>query len=245
MNVFSVRPPRIAPPVCHGLRLKSVPPPDPEPTPVPAPSFPPVYPAHHPAPRGAAAREVTGHDGSSTETTGARDRQSDPPPRGTSSAYLISARHEPIKVDWDAAPSAEELDECDFIEVYEVDIDDLGATNEVRACAQQEAQRLEPVLPQPLLREVTPLPAEPPLSVRPPVIVRPEPELRMTKKNERERIDPASARYIVSPGSRAGEVILRALGPGEPPPFGIPIAKLAPSCDLDTRCIATMLNRWW
>jgi hypothetical protein len=78
--------------------------------------------------------------------------------------------------------------------------------------------------------------------VRPPVIPRPEPAPAQT---ERERIDPASARYIVAPGARAGEVILRALEPGEPPPFGTPIAKLAPSCDLDTRCIATMLNRPW
>jgi hypothetical protein len=154
------------------------------------------------------------------------ERPSDPPARGTSAAYLIVARNEPIPVDWDGAPSSEELDEDDFLEQneielqIEVELEELRVTNEVEHLrATHEVERVE---------------APAPLSVRPPVIPRLE---------DVARIEPASARYIVSPGARPGEVILRALEPGEPPPYGAPIAKLAPSCDLDTRSIAAMLNR--
>lgn len=55
--------------------------------------------------------------------------------------------------------------------------------------------------------------------------------------------DPATARYVVIAGCRTGELVLRALEPGEPPPYGTPIATLAPSCALDARTITMLLNR--
>lgn len=55
--------------------------------------------------------------------------------------------------------------------------------------------------------------------------------------------DPATARYVVVAGCRTGELVLRALEPGEPPPYGTPIATLAPSCALDARTITMLLNR--
>jgi len=154
------------------------------------------------------------------------------PAHRTSAAYLISVPDQPIPVDWDAAPSADVLDERDFLEVYEVDCDDLRATNELHAAEPSLRDQSAPELQPSTYIEVRRAPVIP---VRPPVIVRPQ--------WVPERIDPASARYIVTSGANPGEVVLRALEPGEPPPFGVPVAKLAPSCDLDRRCIATMLNR--
>lgn len=55
--------------------------------------------------------------------------------------------------------------------------------------------------------------------------------------------DPATARYVVIAGCRTGELVLRALEPGEPPPYGTPIATLTPSCALDARTITMLLNR--
>lgn len=57
-----------------------------------------------------------------------------------------------------------------------------------------------------------------------------------------EPVDPACLYYVVSAGSEPGELILRALAPNEPPPFGVPIAKLQPSCALDARSIGRLLG---
>jgi hypothetical protein len=55
--------------------------------------------------------------------------------------------------------------------------------------------------------------------------------------------DPSSARYLVSAGPRPGEIVLRALEPDEPPPFGVPVAKIEPSCALDAWSIGALLDR--
>jgi hypothetical protein len=57
------------------------------------------------------------------------------------------------------------------------------------------------------------------------------------------RREASSLRYVVSAGERPGELTLRALEPGEPPPFGAPIARIAPSCAVDARIIDAMLER--
>lgn len=56
-------------------------------------------------------------------------------------------------------------------------------------------------------------------------------------------IDPAKARYVVTAGPNPGEIVLRPLRPGEPPPPDAPIAKLAPSCNYDAYRVTKLLNR--
>lgn len=99
------------------------------------------------------------------------------------------------------------LDEDDFDEVLEVDVelDDLGETNQLAHAGSRESGTYQ--------REL----------VAPP--------------------DPASARYVVSAGERPGEITLRPLEGDEPPPFGVPIAKLEPSSALDAWSIGALLDR--
>ncbi len=56
-------------------------------------------------------------------------------------------------------------------------------------------------------------------------------------------VDPAKARYIVTETGNPGELLLRPLRPGEPPPPEAPIAKLTPSCNYDSFRIAKILNQ--
>jgi hypothetical protein len=109
-----------------------------------------------------------------------------------------------------AEPAVDEpiaLDEADFEEVwdFDVDVDDLSATNELEAAAARDSGTYR--------RELTAPP------------------------------DPSSARYLVWAGERPGEIVLRALEPDEPPPFGVPVAKIAPSCALDAWSIGALLDR--
>lgn len=101
------------------------------------------------------------------------------------------------------------LDESDFDEVWDVDldvdVDELDATNELEPVVARDSGTYK--------RELTAPP------------------------------DPASANYLVSAGPRPGEIVLRPLEPDEPPPFGVPIAKIAPSCALDAWSIGALLDR--
>ncbi len=54
--------------------------------------------------------------------------------------------------------------------------------------------------------------------------------------------DPASARYVVTAGARPGEITLRPLEPGEPPPYGAPVATLSPSSAFDAWSIGALLE---
>lgn len=56
-------------------------------------------------------------------------------------------------------------------------------------------------------------------------------------------VDPRTARFVVTAGFAPGELVLRALGPGEPPPPDAPIATLVPSCGFDAYRIGAELNR--
>ncbi len=146
-------------------------------------------------------------------------------------------------VDWDAASSSVELADCD-IEVVEVDVSELDVDLEdLRATSELAVVRLDAIERAALAEQPPPISVRAPIQpVRPPIIPRTEPT-PLPPLERSDKVDPASARYVVTPGARPGELVLRALEPGEPPPFGVPVAKLSPSCDLDRRCIATMLNR--
>jgi hypothetical protein len=54
--------------------------------------------------------------------------------------------------------------------------------------------------------------------------------------------DPASARYVVTAGARPGEITLRPLEPGEPAPYGAPVATLSPSSAFDAWSIGALLE---
>lgn len=56
-------------------------------------------------------------------------------------------------------------------------------------------------------------------------------------------VDPRTARFVVTAGFAPGELVLRALRPGEPPPPDAPIATLVPSCGFDAYRIGAQLNR--
>lgn len=73
----------------------------------------------------------------------------------------------------------------------------------------------------------------------------PEPDLDLVATREApsaEPVDPACLYYVVSAGREPGELVLRALAPDEPPPFGVPIAKIVPSCGLDAYSISRLLG---
>jgi hypothetical protein len=55
-------------------------------------------------------------------------------------------------------------------------------------------------------------------------------------------VDPSALYYMVAPGAEPGEIVLRALPPGEPPPFGVPLVRLDPSCAVDARRVGNMLR---
>lgn len=55
-------------------------------------------------------------------------------------------------------------------------------------------------------------------------------------------VDPRTARFVVTAGVVPGELVLRALRPGEPPPPDAPIATLVPSCGFDAYRIGGQLN---
>jgi len=57
-----------------------------------------------------------------------------------------------------------------------------------------------------------------------------------------EPVDPSALYYMVAPGVEPGEIVLRALAPSEPPPFGVPLVKLEPSCLIDARRVGNMLR---
>ncbi|NUO48110.1 MAG: hypothetical protein HOV80_04555 [Polyangiaceae bacterium] len=103
------------------------------------------------------------------------------------------------------------LDENDFEEVWDFDVDvyaeddELRATNELEPAADRDSGTYA--------RELTAPP------------------------------DPSSARYLVSAGPRPGEIVLRPLEPDEPPPFGVPVAMIEPSCALDAWSIGALLDR--
>lgn len=72
---------------------------------------------------------------------------------------------------------------------------------------------------------------------------RPAPVLPRATEEKPTIVDPAKARYVVTSGATPGELVLRPLRPGEPPPPEAPIAKLSPSCNYDSFRIAKILNR--
>jgi hypothetical protein len=57
-------------------------------------------------------------------------------------------------------------------------------------------------------------------------------------------LDVRVLRYVVTQGFQPGEIVLRPLGPDEPPPPDAPIATLAPSCNFDAFRIQKLLAEW-
>jgi len=129
-----------------------------------------------------------------------------PPP---DMSLVLARRPEPPTPIETAPDEPIALDESDFDEVWDFDVDvddeDFSATNELERAAARDSGTYA--------RELTAPP------------------------------DPSSARYLVTAGPRPGEIVLRALEPGEPPPFGVPVAKIEPSCALDAWSIGALLDR--
>ncbi len=235
MTVRSVRPPKIRPPACAaGLRWQPLPatedpvfsfrrceleetPISAYPPPPPSVALPPIERLPPPAVRAAPAPVAAAADASRA------------PGEACSSA--------PAETWFPARPqqevdAPEELDESDFEEVWDLAVDVDVSFDEDRA--PRPVERSSYVAPRPDGEDP---PGE---GGRAYIEYAPRPE-RYDPPAPSSSRDPSSARYVVSAGARPGEITLRALDPGEPPPYGAPIAMIGPSCSVDARAIGALL----